>query len=29
MGKYEKVAFLEDFYTTFKEVYEKELLHAG
>ena len=29
MGKYRKVAFVEDFYSTIKEVHEKELLHAG
>ena len=29
MGKYRKVAFVEDFYSTSKEVHEKELLHAG
>ena len=29
MGKCKKVAIVEDFYTTIKEVHEKELLHAG
>ena len=29
MGKYKKVVFVEDFYSTIKEVHEKELFHAG
>jgi len=29
MGRYRKVAFVEDFYSAIKEVHEKELLHAG
>ena len=29
MGKYKKVEFVEDFYSTIKKVHEKELFHAG
>lgn len=29
LGKYRKVGFVEDFYSTLKAVHEKELLHAG